>query len=73
MRTWTERYEEAHRHVVEGQRIIHRQLTLIERQKVLGRDTTNSEVLLAAFRNSQAIFESDLARIRQERGLPQIG
>jgi hypothetical protein len=41
---------------------------LIERQKVLGRDTTNSEGLLAAFRNSQTIFESYLARIRQERG-----
>jgi hypothetical protein len=68
MHTWTERYEEAHRHVIEGQRIINRQLTLIKRQKVLGCDTTNSEGLLAAFRNSQTIFESDLARIRQERG-----
>ena len=68
MRTWTERHEEAHRHVIDGQRIIDRQLTLIERQKVLGRDTTTSEGLLAAFRSSQAIFESDLARICQERG-----
>jgi hypothetical protein len=28
--------------------------------RYMPRDTTNSEVLLAAFRNSQAIFESDL-------------
>jgi len=67
MSSWTERYEQAHRHVIDGQRITDRQLTLIERQKLLGSDTTNSEGLLAAFRRSQAIFESDLARILQER------
>lgn len=67
MRQWTERHQEAQRHVANGQRIIDRQRAIVERLKALKRDTTTSEGLLAAFECSQAIFESDLARIRLER------
>ncbi len=67
MRAWIERHEEAKRHVADGQRVIDRQRDLIGRQKALGCDTSRSEELLAAFERSQAIFESDLVRIRRER------
>jgi hypothetical protein len=66
MRTWIERHTEARRHVTRGQHIIDGQRILIGKQKALGRDTTRFEELLAAFERSQAIFEADLARIRQE-------
>jgi hypothetical protein len=66
MRPWTERYEEAKRHVADGRLVLERQRALIDRQKVLKRDTAVSERLLATFERSQEIFEGDLARIRQE-------
>ena len=67
MRPWPERHAEAERHVADGQRVIDRQRAIIERQQALGSDTQQSQALLAAFERSQAIFESDLARIRRER------
>ncbi len=66
-RTWTERHDEACRHAANGRQVIDRQRDLIKRQKAFGADTTKSEALLATFEQSQAIFESDVARIRQER------
>ena len=46
---WTERLEEALRHVTNGQRLIDQQRDIIKRMKALGRDTTQSEKLLAEF------------------------
>jgi hypothetical protein len=67
MRRWTERFEEACRHVTEGRRIVDGQRALIERQKASGHDTNEFEHLLASFESAQQIFESDLARIQKER------
>ncbi len=66
-RTWTERHDEARRHAAKGRHVLDRQRDLIRRQKASGADTIRSEALLATFEQSQAIFDSDVARIRQER------
>ena len=62
-RAWPERYAQAQRHVLAGLRTIGRQRALINRQRASGRDTRQSEELLAAFEQSQSIFEDDLVRI----------
>jgi hypothetical protein len=67
MRTWTDRYEQASRRVSNGRVIVDRQRALIEWQRTLGRDTQEYERLLESFERSQEIFESDLARICDER------
>ena len=66
MRPWLERYEQAAQHVLDGRDVIDRQHDLIARQKARGRNTELAEQLLDRFERSQAIFESDLARISGE-------
>jgi hypothetical protein len=66
MSTWTERHEQAQRQVKYGQRIIDCQRVLIATRKALGEGTTELQEMLATFEESQAIFESDLARIRDD-------
>jgi hypothetical protein len=63
MSTWTERHEQAQRQVKDGQRIIDCQRVLIATRKALGEGTIELQEMLATFEESQAIFESDLARI----------
>jgi hypothetical protein len=67
MSTWTERHDRAQRKVLDGQRLIDCQRVLIALRKSLGDGTDRARELLETFESSQALLESDLARIRDER------
>jgi hypothetical protein len=67
MDTWEKRQAATERHVADGRRAIDHQHSIIAKQKALRLNTQASEDLLAQFERSQEIFESDLARIREER------
>jgi hypothetical protein len=67
MSTWTECHDRAQLEVLEGQRLIECQRVLIALRKSLGDGTERAQESLATFESSQALLESDLARIREER------
>jgi hypothetical protein len=50
---WIERYLEAQRHVVSGRNVVKRQRALIARKRAEGRNTEESENLLATFERTQ--------------------
>jgi hypothetical protein len=64
MSEWTKHHDQARRRVEEGRRLIQR--VLIITRKALGESTAQCQELLTSFEYSQAIFESDLVRIREE-------
>ena len=66
----TEQLAQAERHVRDGGVIVTRQRDLIERLRGKGLSTVRSEELLVTFKQSQAIFEEDLARIAAKDGAP---
>jgi hypothetical protein len=66
MNEWTKRHDRARRQVEEGRRLIDCQRVLITTRKSLGESTSQCRELLTSFECSQAIFESDLVRIREE-------
>jgi hypothetical protein len=61
------RHAIAQRHVDTARRAIEHQRSIIARQKALSLNSEASEDLLAAIEQSQKIFESNLARISNER------
>ena len=58
--------EMALRHVTTGRRIVAAQRRRIELLRIDGRDSTASEVLLARYERSLAIFEDDLERMEEK-------
>jgi hypothetical protein len=67
MSTWEQRHANAAHHVAVGRNAIDQQRSIIAKQKTLRLNTQASEELLAAFEQSQDIFEGNLARILRER------
>ena len=59
--------EMALRHVTTGRRIVAAQRKRVEQLRTDGRDATASEVLLARYERSLAIFEDDLKRIEEKK------
>jgi dephospho-CoA kinase len=59
--------EMAARHVMSAKRIIANQKSLIERLRLAGLATDNSEALLDQFERTLQLFEEDLHRIEAER------
>ena len=54
------------RHVTTGRRIVAAQQRRIEQLRIDGRDAAASEVLLARYERSLAIFEDDLERMEEK-------
>jgi hypothetical protein len=65
-----ERLSLATRHVTEGRRIITRHNQLIAQLRDLGADTTEAEILLRQFEETQRVFEDDCASILKELSRP---
>ena len=66
-RAWVERFlKMADRHIVEGDRIISKQMDLIARMKNLGWDTDCSEALLVAFQQCQRMHFEHRDRVLRE-------
>ena len=63
--------EMALRHVTTGRRIVAAQRRRVEQLRTDGRDAAASEVLLARYERSLAIFEDDLERIEEKRSEAQ--
>ena len=62
-----ERISMARRHVATGHSVIARQRDVIAKKRAFGADASGAEELLDQFEQSQAMFESDLARLLKER------
>jgi hypothetical protein len=67
MTTWEERHALAQHHVTYGRRAIDHRRSIIASQKFLRLNTQASEDLLTVIERSQELFDSNLARILQER------
>jgi hypothetical protein len=56
----------AERHAVEGRRLIARQEALVASLHRRGHDTANTRKVLDALRDTQAVHEDDVRRLRDE-------
>ena len=65
---WVEtEFQQAQRHVDRGKQIVAEQVERVLLIKELGGDLRTAEILLDEFRQSLAIFEDDLKRLRNVR------
>lgn len=66
-RDWVEHFlKMADRHIVEGDRIVAKQMDLIARMKAIGRDTECAETLLIAFEQCQQMHFEYRDRVLRE-------